>query len=170
MSGKWRTQGRRETLVICVDEMTCATPLSHAVQCESVTTRTQLTKRITHSHVSVHVRCVEGVQGIGSHVVIGRAVSTQTLHQVQISFLLDFAVHFCTCSQTVFCDRHVLVVANCCTLMHRENGYLRCCVHGRAHNVTLWGFFRFDRARRGRLDMVKRIVRFSLFLQRFRDV
>ena len=68
------------------------------------------------------MRCVEVVQGLGSHVVIGRAVSTQTLHQVQISFFLDFAVHFCTCSQTVFCDRHFLLVANCCTLMHRENG------------------------------------------------
>ena len=28
-------QGRGETLITCVDEMTCATPLSHAVQCES---------------------------------------------------------------------------------------------------------------------------------------
>ena len=28
-------KGRRETLITCVDEMTCATPLSHAVQCES---------------------------------------------------------------------------------------------------------------------------------------
>ena len=25
----------KQTLVTCVDEMTCATPLSHAVQCES---------------------------------------------------------------------------------------------------------------------------------------
>ena len=30
-----RTQGRREALITCVDEMTCATPLSHAVQCDS---------------------------------------------------------------------------------------------------------------------------------------
>ena len=30
---KWRTQGRREPHTSCVDEMTCATPLSHAVQC-----------------------------------------------------------------------------------------------------------------------------------------
>ena len=28
-------QGRGETLITCVDEMTCATPFSHAVQCES---------------------------------------------------------------------------------------------------------------------------------------
>ena len=28
-------QGRRETLITCVDDMTCATPLSHAVQCAS---------------------------------------------------------------------------------------------------------------------------------------
>ena len=32
---EWRTQRRRETLITCVDERTCATPLSHAVQCES---------------------------------------------------------------------------------------------------------------------------------------
>ena len=37
------------------------------------------------------------------------------------SFLLDFAVHFCTCSQTVFCDRQFSSVANYCTLLHREN-------------------------------------------------
>ena len=42
--------------------------------------------------------------------------------QVQISFRLDFVVHFCTCSQTVFCDRQFLSVANYCTLLHRENG------------------------------------------------
>ena len=30
---EWRTQGRRETLITCEDEMTCAPPLSHAVQC-----------------------------------------------------------------------------------------------------------------------------------------
>ena len=48
--------------------------------------------------------------------------TTQTQYQVQISFLLDFVVHFCTCSQTVFCDRQFLSVANYCTLLHRENG------------------------------------------------
>ena len=37
-------------------------------------------------------------------------------------FLLDFVVHFCTCSQTVFCDRQFLPVAIYCTLLHRENG------------------------------------------------
>ena len=36
-----------------------------------MTTRTRLTKRSAHSRVSVHVRCVEGVPGIGGHVVIG---------------------------------------------------------------------------------------------------
>ena len=37
-------------------------------------------------------------------------------------FLLDFVVHFCTCSQTVFCDRQFLPAAMYCTLWHRENG------------------------------------------------
>ena len=32
---EWRIQGPRGTLTTCVDDMTCATPLSHAVQCES---------------------------------------------------------------------------------------------------------------------------------------
>ena len=37
-------------------------------------------KRIAHSRVSVHVRCVEGVLGLGGHVVIGVVfgVTTQT--------------------------------------------------------------------------------------------
>ena len=70
------------------------------------------------------MRCVEGVLGLGGHVVIGVVLgfTTQTQYQVQISFLLDFVVHFCTCSQTVVCDRQFLSVANFCTVLHRENG------------------------------------------------
>ena len=68
-----------ETLITRVDEMTCATPLSHAVQCVIMTTRTSLTnKRIAHSRVSVHVRCVEGVLGLGGHVVIGAVLGLTT--------------------------------------------------------------------------------------------
>ena len=50
---------------------------------------------------------------LGGHVVIGVVLgfTTHTPYQVQISFLLDFVVHFCTCSQTVFCDRQFLSVA-----------------------------------------------------------
>ena len=55
---EWRTRSRIETLITCVDEMTCATPLTRAVQCESMTTRTRVTKKTAHSRVSVHVRCV----------------------------------------------------------------------------------------------------------------
>ena len=36
-----------------------------------MTTRTWLAKRTAHSRVSVHVRCVEGVLGLGGNVVIG---------------------------------------------------------------------------------------------------
>ena len=68
------------------------------------------------------MRCVAGVLGLGGHVVIGVGLGFTTQDQVQISFLLDFVVHFCTCSQTVFCDRQFLSVANYCTLLHRENG------------------------------------------------
>ena len=61
---------------------------------------------------------------LAGHVVIGVVFgfTTQTQYEVQISFLLVFVVHFCTCSQTVFCDRQFLSVANYCTLLHRENG------------------------------------------------
>ena len=51
--------------------------------------------------------------GLGGHVVSGVVLgfTTQTQYQVQISFLLDFVVQLCTCSQTVFCDRQFLSVA-----------------------------------------------------------
>ena len=91
-----------------------------------MTTRTWLiNKRTAHSRVSVHVRCV-GVLGLGGNVVIGVVLgfTTKTQYQVQISFLLDFVVHFCTCSQTEFCDRQFSSVANYCTLLHRKNGSL----------------------------------------------
>ena len=60
-----------------------------------------------HSRVGVHVRCVEGALGIGGHSVIGVVLgfTTQTQYQVWSSFLLDFVVYLCTCSQTVFYDR-----------------------------------------------------------------
>ena len=77
------------------------------------------------------MRCVEGVQGLGGHVVTGvvRCHHADVI-PVQISFLLDFVVHFCTCSQTVFCDRQFLPVANYCTLLHRENGSFEVlCLH-----------------------------------------
>ena len=65
---------------------------------------------------------LQGVLGLGGHVLIGVVLgfTTQTQYQVQISFLLDFVAHFC--SQTVFYDRQFLSVANYCTLLHREKG------------------------------------------------
>ena len=89
--------------------------------------KTKQTKGIKHMlmpSVEFHVLCVEVGLDLGCHVVIGVVLgfTTQTQYQVQISFLLDFVVHFCTCSQTVFCDRQFLPVANYCTLLHRENG------------------------------------------------
>ena len=61
---------------------------------------------------------------LDGHVVIGVVLgfTTHTQYQVQLAFLLYFVVHFCTCSQTVFCDRQFLFVAIFCTLLHRENG------------------------------------------------
>ena len=59
------------------------------------------------SSVEFHVLCVEVGLDLGCHVVIGVVLgfTTQTQYQIQSSFLLDFVVHLCTCSQTVFCDR-----------------------------------------------------------------
>ena len=64
-----------------------------------------------NSRVEVHVRCVEGALGLGGHVVIGVVRLVAQFHHayaipsVECSFLLDFVVELCTCSQTVFCDR-----------------------------------------------------------------
>ena len=55
--------------------------------------------------------------------LVSCGVTAQTLYQVQISFLLDFEVHFRTCSQIVFCDRQFLLVVISCTFLHRENGW-----------------------------------------------
>ena len=65
------------------------------------------------SSVEFHVLCVEVGLDLGCHVVIGVVLgfTTQTQYQVQSSFLLDFVVHLCTCSQTVFCDRQFFSVA-----------------------------------------------------------
>ena len=61
---------------------------------------------------------------LSGHVVIGVELgfTTQTQYQVQISFLLDFVVHLCICSRTVFCGRQFSSEANYCTILHRENG------------------------------------------------
>ena len=72
------------------------------------------------SSVEFHVLCVEVGLDLGCHVVIDVVLgfTTQTQYQVQSSFPSGF----CTCCQTVFCDRQFSSVANCCTLLHRENG------------------------------------------------
>ena len=59
------------------------------------------------SNVEFHVLCVEVGLDLGGHVVIAVVLgfTTQTQYQVQSSFLLNFVVQLCTCSQTVFCDR-----------------------------------------------------------------
>ena len=77
------------------------------------------------------MRCVEGALGLGGHVDIGveRAVAhrhhADAIPSVE-SFLLDVAVHFCTCSQTVFCDRQFIcsqIIAHFCTA---KTCHLRC--------------------------------------------
>ena len=81
-NGGLKVEGEPHTS--CMDEMTCATA-QHlwAMRCNvwTMTTRTWLTnKRTAHSRVSVLVRCVEGVLGLGGHVVIGVVLgfTTQT--------------------------------------------------------------------------------------------
>ena len=125
--------------------MTCATPLSHAVQCVNHDDKNLTNKtRELRTHVSVFMSAVFKVfwvlvvtlslvscsisprrrNTLDGHVVIGVVLgfTTQTQYQIQSSFLLDFVVHLITCSQTVSYDRQFLSVANYCTLLHRENG------------------------------------------------
>ena len=135
---EWRTQGRRDTLIMhgWNDVRNTLEPCSAMW---IMTTRTWLTKRTAHSHVCVHVRCDEGALGLGGHVVIGvvlcftthtqcprwshchwcRAPFHHTYAITSTYVFLSFVVHFCTCSQTVFCDRQILPVAIYCTLLHR---------------------------------------------------
>ena len=91
---------------------------------QNKTKQTEGTKHMLMSNVEFHVLCVEVGLDLGCHVVIGVVLgfTTQTQYQEQSSFLLDVAVHFCTCSQTVSCDRKFSSVANCCTILRRENG------------------------------------------------
>ena len=79
---------------------------------QNKTEQTKRTKHMLTSSVEFHVLCVEVGLALGCHVVIGVVLgfTTQTPYQVQSSFLLDVAVNFCTCSQTVFCDRKLLSV------------------------------------------------------------
>ena len=93
------------------------------------------------SSVEFHVLCMEVGPDLGCHVVIGVVLgfTTQTQYQVQSSFLLDVAVHFCTCIQTVFCDRQFSSVANYCTLLHRENGsFVVLSLHSRDPVWLVW--------------------------------
>ena len=125
---EWRTQGRRDTLIKhgWNDVRNTLEPCSAMW---IMTTRTSLTKRTAHSHVSVHVRCVEGVLGLGGHVVIGVVLGFTThtkypwwsrCHWCRARFHHAYAIP--STSQTVFCDRQFLPVAIYCTLLHRENG------------------------------------------------
>ena len=82
-----------------------------------------------HSSVRVDVLCVENSRG--GHVVIGVGIVHR--HHASITYqLLKFSllVHFCTCCQTVCCDRQFFPVAIHCTLLHRENGSFEVlCLH-----------------------------------------
>ena len=100
-------------------------------QCRTRLNRQKETKHMLMSSVEFHVLCVEVGLDLGCHVVIGVVLgfSTQTQYQVQCSFLLDFEVHLCTYSQTVFCDRQLIccqIIAHFCIA---QTGHLRCCLH-----------------------------------------
>ena len=68
-------------------------------------------KRTTHSRVRVHVLCVE--VGLGCHVVIGVGRVIVQRHHADVTPSTEFflVVNFCTCSQTVCCDRQFFPVA-----------------------------------------------------------
>ena len=83
--------------------------LTHAEQDQT----DKKTKHVHMSSVEFHVLCVE--------VCLDRLHHAEAMPNT-VSFLLDFVVHSCTCSQTVFCDRQFSSVDNYCTLFHREHG------------------------------------------------
>ena len=73
---EWRTQSRRRTAHFMHGWDHMRNTLEQCGAMWIMTTRTWLTnKRTAHSRVSVHVRCVESVLGLGGHVVIGVTLS-----------------------------------------------------------------------------------------------
>ena len=83
-----------------------------------------------HSRVRVDVLCVE--VSLGGHVVIGVGRVIVQRHHASIIPITEFSllVHFCTCSQTVCCDRQFFPVVIYCTLLHRKNGSFEVlCLH-----------------------------------------
>ena len=94
------------------------------MQCDD--TLTQDEQDYAHSSVHVDVLCVE--VSLGGHVVIG--VGRVIVHRHHQLLNSHFVVHFCTCRQTVCCDRQFFPVAIYCTLLHRENGSFEVlCLH-----------------------------------------
>ena len=129
-NGRFKVEGEPHTS--CVDEMTCATPLSHAMQCVNHDDKNLANKQENCAHhVSVFMCAVLKVLWVlvVTLSLVSCSETPQTQYQVQISFLLDFVVHFCTCSQIVFCDRQFIcsqIVAHFCIA---KTGHLRCCLH-----------------------------------------
>ena len=129
-NGGLKVQGDPHTS--CVDEMTCATPLSHAMQCVNHDDK-NLTNKQENCALTCQCSCALCWRCSGSwwsrcHWCRARFHHADAIPSVE-SFLLDVAVHFCTCSQTVFCDRQILSVANYCTLCIAKTGHLRCCLY-----------------------------------------
>ena len=89
-----------------------------------------------HSSVRVDVLCVENSHG--GHVVIGVGIVHRPPRKHNIPVIgFSLLVHFCTCSQTVCCDRQFFPVAIYCTLLHRENGSFEVlCLHTPAPDST----------------------------------
>ena len=93
------------------------------------------------SSVEFHALCVEVGLGLGCHVVIGVGRVVVHRHHADAkpsveSFLLNLAVHFCTCSQTVFCDRQFIYSQIIAHFSIAKTGHLRCCL--RSSKTKIW--------------------------------
>ena len=100
-------------------------------------TRTWLTnERTAPSHVSVHVRCVEGTLSLVSCSVSPRRRNTKyTLYS-----FLDFAIHFCVWSHIVF--RQFLSVANSYTPVGCSRPRSTVNAICNKNSLNSWKFFR----------------------------
>ena len=118
-NGGLKVEGEPHTS--CMDEMTYVIPLGHAVQCVSHDD-TNLTNKQENCALTCQCLCSlcwRCSSSWWSRCHLSCSLSSRRPNTKYSFFFLDFVVRFCTCSQTVFCDRRFLSVANYCTLLHR---------------------------------------------------
>ena len=122
-NGGLKVEGEPHTS--CMDEMTCATPLSHAVQCVNHDD-TNLTKKQENCALTCQCSCALCWRCSGSwwsrcHWCRARFHHADVIPRTDF-FPSGFCSSFVLVVRPVFCDRQFLSIANYCTLLHLENG------------------------------------------------